>query len=71
MLRRISKNLDSKGFTIVELMVVTAIVGVLAAIAIPGYSSYKDKAYNSTALSDLRCVKATLETYYADIRAYP
>ncbi len=60
-----------KGFTLVELLIVIAIIGILAAIAIPQYSKYRQRAFNSAALSDLRNFKTSMETYYADNQEYP
>ena len=71
MLTKIRKKLDSKGFTLIELMIVIAIIGILAAIAIPQFASYRKKAYNAAALSDMKTAKTTLEAYYADNQYYP
>ncbi len=66
------KKLHSKkGFTLIELLIVVAIIAILAAIAIPQFSNYRKKAYNSTAVSDLRNAKTSLEAFYADQQTYP
>jgi type IV pilus assembly protein PilA len=68
MLRKLSSK---KGFTLIELLIVVAIIGILAAIAIPQFSSYRQKAYNSAAQSDLKNLKTAMEAYYADNQKYP
>ncbi len=62
---------NQKGFTLVELMIVVAIIGILAAIAIPQFAAYRQKAYNSSSQSDLKNAKTALEAYYADYQHYP
>jgi prepilin-type N-terminal cleavage/methylation domain-containing protein len=64
MLTKLRKS--QKGFTLIELLIVVAIIGILAAIAIPQFASYRQKAYNSAALSDARNVKTGLEAFAAD-----
>ena len=62
---------DSRGFTLIELLIVVAVIGILAAIAIPSFSAYRIKAYNSSALADIRSLKMHLEAYYQDNAKYP
>ncbi|RMH51778.1 MAG: prepilin-type N-terminal cleavage/methylation domain-containing protein [Zetaproteobacteria bacterium] len=59
-----------KGFTLIELMIVVAIIGILAAIAIPQFSSFRKKAYNSAALSDLKGAITQQEAYFSDYQTY-
>ena len=68
MLNRIRNR---KGFTLIELLIVVAIIGILAAVAIPQFASYRQKGYNSAAVSDLKNAKTTMEAYYADNQKYP
>ena len=70
MLSKLRGN-NTKGFTLIELMIVIAIIGILAAIAIPQFSAYRQKAYNSAAQSDLKNLKTGMEAYMAEFQEYP
>ncbi|WP_320056392.1 prepilin-type N-terminal cleavage/methylation domain-containing protein [Desulfuromonas thiophila] len=69
MLSKFRKN--EKGFTLIELLIVVAIIGILAAIAIPQFAAYRQKAFNSAAISDIRSTKTNLEAFYTDNNNYP
>jgi len=59
-----------KGFTLIELMIVVAIIGILAAIAIPQFSNYRIKAFNAAAVSDLHTARLAEEALFADYQVY-
>jgi len=61
---------EEKGFTLIELMIVVAIIGILAAIAIPQFASYRIKAFNSAAVSDMHTARLAEESVYADYQTY-
>ena len=64
MLQKLRGN--SKGFTLIELMIVIAIIGILAAIAIPNFIAYRDKAFCSYAEQDAESVAAAMASYFAE-----
>jgi prepilin-type N-terminal cleavage/methylation domain-containing protein len=63
MLQKLRGN--SEGFTLIELMIVIAIIGILAAIAIPNFIAYRNKAFCSAAESDANNIAAAIADYFA------
>jgi prepilin-type N-terminal cleavage/methylation domain len=59
-----------KGFTLIELMIVVAIIGILAAIAIPQFNQYRIRGYNASAISGLKNVATSMEAYYGENDKY-
>lgn len=57
-------NTAQKGFTLIELMIVVAIIGILAAIAIPQYQNYIAKSQVSRVMGELSGLKTAVETCY-------
>lgn len=60
----------ARGFTLIELMIVVAVVAVLAAIAIPSYTDYITRARFAEATSALANLRVKMEQYYQDNRRY-
>ncbi|HFC8486645.1 TPA: pilin [Neisseria subflava] len=60
-----------KGFTLIELMIVIAIIGILAVIALPAYQDYTARAQVSEAISLMEGQKSAVVEYYADKGKWP
>lgn len=61
---------SSKGFTMIELLITVAIIGILAVIAIPNFLSYQCRSKQSEAKTNLAAISNLQEAYYANQNAY-
>jgi len=62
-MRAVNKNIAA-GFTLIEIMVVIAIIGILAAVAIPQFASYRQRSFISALQSDMHTFANAQEAYY-------
>ncbi|HEX7368554.1 MAG TPA: prepilin-type N-terminal cleavage/methylation domain-containing protein [Candidatus Saccharimonadales bacterium] len=67
----ISLSKRTKGFTIVELLIVIVVIGILAGLVITTYSGIQQRARNTVRQTDLKAVQSQLEAYYATNGYYP
>lgn len=65
-LNQLKMKANEKGFTLIELMIVIAIIGILAAVAIPNFIAYRDKAFCSSASADANSISAKFADYFAN-----
>jgi type IV pilus assembly protein PilE len=63
-------KVTQKGFTLIELMIVVAIIGILAAIVMPNYTDYVNRARATEATSALADMRIRMEQYFQDNRTY-
>ncbi len=60
-----------RGFTVIEMMMVIGLIAILAAVALPAYNNYRDKARSVEAVQQIAVMAAAIKTYWQDARAYP
>jgi len=63
MLQKLRGN--TQGFTLIELMIVIAIIGILAAIAIPNFISYRNKSFCASVESDANAIAGSIADYFS------
>ena len=63
---KLNHTKNEKGFTLVELLIIIAVIGTLVAIAIPQFNQYKTAAYNSAAKASLHNIYLACKSYWTD-----
>ncbi|WP_020586710.1 prepilin-type N-terminal cleavage/methylation domain-containing protein [Desulfobacter curvatus] len=67
----VNSHIKKGGFTLIELMIVVAIIGTLAAIATPIYLNLKDKVRVTIAISDIKAIEKNILVYYVEFDVFP
>jgi general secretion pathway protein G len=62
---------NNSGFTLIEVMIVVAIIGTLASIATPNYISYREKAVMAKCISEMKIIEKELMLYFIDNDVFP
>jgi prepilin-type N-terminal cleavage/methylation domain-containing protein len=64
-------NKTNSGFTLIEILLVVAIIGLLAAIAVPQFIAYRTRAIDMQMKNDLKNAAMAMESYFAEFKIYP
>ena len=70
-MRRLTTSRRRRGFSLIELMTVMAVIGLLAALGIPRYREMKRRAFSANVASDFNTVRVAAYNYFADHSTYP
>jgi type IV pilus assembly protein PilA len=70
-IKPLKKLSSDEGFTLLELIVVVAVLGILAAIAIQQFSIFRSRAIDTSMRSDLKNAALAMESYYGEFLSYP
>ena len=68
---QVNRESTSSGFTLLELIVVVAVLGILAAIAIQQFAIYRSRVVDAAMRSDLKNAALAMESYYGEFLDYP
>lgn len=71
MIQFFRKKMNKKGFTLIELIIVIAIIGILLIIAVPRFAGFTDRAEDRMAESNLEMVENMIAVYRAETGAFP
>jgi len=63
--------MKKRGFTIIELLIVMAVIAILVGIAVPSFRAIQNEAWKSRATGDVKVIKIALETYYMKHSSFP
>jgi general secretion pathway protein G len=69
--KRLTRMRTCPAMTLLELLIIMALVGTLAAIGIPAYNNYIDRAKNSQAIEDIRFIEAAINVYLTEHQVLP